>query len=116
MSRPEIEPCRNERSLNRNCSYPWLVWRPACWQIQGMKMTLTSAVACIALVVPPISSGGEELSELRKQADSIRATAAETNYVKIPWVTDLFEGFRLAKEEKRPVFLYMITGDPLADC
>lgn len=81
-----------------------------------MKMTIASAAACIALAALPTTVGAEESSKLRKQADAIRATAAETNYLKIPWVTDLFEGFRLAEQEKRPVFLYMITGDPLADC
>ena len=81
-----------------------------------MKMNIASATLWIALLAAPMSAGGEVLSELRHQADTIRATAAETNYVKIPWVTDVFEGFRMAKEEKRPVFLYMITGDPLADC
>jgi hypothetical protein len=38
------------------------------------------------------------------------------NFTRIPWVADVFEGFELAKKEKRPVFLYMITGDPLDDC
>ena len=49
-------------------------------------------------------------------ADAIRATEAELRFTQIPWETDLFEGFRLAKEEKRPVFLYMVTGNPLDDC
>ena len=70
----------------------------------------------MTLVVNPTLATGEEPSELRKQADAVRATAAETSYSKIPWITDIFEGFRLAKEEKRPVFFYMITGDPLGDC
>ena len=54
--------------------------------------------------------------ELLKKADAIRATADEMKFKKIPWVTDLFEGFELAEKEKRPVFLYLITGDPLVDC
>ena len=58
----------------------------------------------------------QDQSVLQKKADAIRATAGELNYKKIPWVTDLFEGFKLAKQEKRPVFLYLITGDPLDDC
>lgn len=49
-------------------------------------------------------------------ADAVRATEAELKFTQIPWETDLFEGFRLAKEERRPVFLYMITGNPLDDC
>ena len=58
----------------------------------------------------------QDQATLRKKADAIRATAGELNYKKIPWVMDLFEAFELAKKEKRPVFLYLITGDPLDDC
>ena len=58
---------------------------------------------------------GQNQLELRKKADVVRATADELKFMRIPWVTDLFQGFRLAEEEKRPVFLYLITGDPLED-
>ena len=59
----------------------------------------------------------EEASELRTKADEIRASADSLFKMRrIPWVTDPAEGFRLAKEENRPVFLYIQTGDPLEDC
>jgi Tat protein secretion system quality control protein TatD with DNase activity len=75
----------------------------------------------ILLAVSLVVSIGEDgldrdRTELRKKADAIRATREEMRFKDIPWVTDLFEGFRLAREENRPVFLYMITGDPLDDC
>jgi hypothetical protein len=54
--------------------------------------------------------------ELTERAAAIRATRHEMKFNDIPWVTDLFEGFRLAEAERRPVFLYLITGDPLTDC
>lgn len=57
-----------------------------------------------------------EPSELQRQAGAVRATPDEMRFKQIPWVTDVFEGFRLAREEKRPVFLYVVTGDPLGDC
>jgi hypothetical protein len=74
-----------------------------------------------ALLTPAALRGQDgrhaETSDLRKQADAIRAAADKLSQVRrIPWLTDVFEGFRLAKEENRPVFLYMITGDPLGDC
>ena len=81
-----------------------------------MKATLMSVAATVMLVLSPALVAGQEQSELAKKANSVRATAAEMNFTQIPWMTDLFEGFQLAKEENRPVFLYMITGDPLADC
>ena len=71
---------------------------------------LVSAVAAGQETFEPDSAG------LRKKAGAIRPTADELRFKEIPWVIDVFEGFRLAKEEKRPVFLYMITGDPLDDC
>jgi hypothetical protein len=54
--------------------------------------------------------------DLRAIADAARATAEEMRFNRIPWLTDPFEAFRLAKQEKRPVFLYVVTGDPLDDC
>ena len=61
-------------------------------------------------------AAGEEPSDLAKKADSVRATAAEMNFMKMPWATDVFGAFRMAAKEKRPVFLYLVTGDPLDDC
>lgn len=81
---------------------------------------------CVALLIstlhaPAALMGQDKRNdvgpELHKKADDIRASADKLSKVqRIPWVTDVIEGFRLAKEEKRPVFLYMITGDPLGDC
>ena len=78
-----------------------------------MRLMMTIPVVLALLVGVGLA---QDQSELRKKADAIRATAGELNYKKIPWVTDLFEGFRLAKKENRPIFLYLITGDPLDDC
>ena len=69
-----------------------------------------------SLSLEPRLPATHPLRALQRTADAVRATAAEMNFMKIPWVTDLFEGLRLAKDERRPVFLYMITGDPLDDC
>lgn len=81
-----------------------------------MKATLMSVLATMTLLLAAALAAGQEQSELKKKANSVRATAAEMKFMEIPWITDLFEGFRLAKVENRPVFLYMITGDPLDDC
>ena len=55
-------------------------------------------------------------SALEKKAAAVRPSGAEVLFRTIPWTTDLFEGFRLAKHEARPVFLYTVAGDPLDDC
>ena len=83
---------------------------------QTMRTTFTGVAAILTLVLSSALACGAESSDLRKKADAVRATPSEMSFKKIPWVTDLFEGFRLAKAENRPVFLYMITGDPLDDC
>ena len=77
---------------------------------------LILAATSLLLPAPAPQATVPEPSALAKKADAVRATAGELKYMKLPWVTNLFEGFRLAREEKRPVFLYMITGDPLDDC
>ena len=81
-----------------------------------MKVKWMSVAATFTLVLARAPVAGQEQSELRMKAGTVRATTAEMSFNKIPWVTDLSDGFRLAKEENRPVFLYMITGDPLDDC
>jgi hypothetical protein len=98
-------------------------------QVMGPRLTtaepLTILRWCIlyiaTLFVPTavMSQGiaNNEVSQLRKQANDIRSSANSLIKVqRIPWIADVFEGFRLAKEENRPVFLYVITGDPLGDC
>ena len=84
-------------------------------------MTAKSVKVATALVLVSIffvraPAAGEEPSDLAKKADSVRATAAEMNFMKMPWVTDVGVAFRLAADETRPVFLYLVTGDPLDDC
>lgn len=74
-----------------------------------------------ALFVPAalVSQDGPNAagSDLRAKADEIRASADELFKLRrIPWITDPAEGFRLAREENRPVFLYLQAGDPLEDC
>lgn len=53
---------------------------------------------------------------IRETADKVRATPAEMKFTKLPWITDLLDGFTIASQEKRPVFLYLQTGDALDDC
>ena len=53
---------------------------------------------------------------IRQTAAKVRATSAEMNFIKLPWITDLLDGFKIASQEKRPVFLFLQTGDALDDC
>jgi hypothetical protein len=53
---------------------------------------------------------------LAKRAAVIKPSAEELRWQQIPWVTDLTEGQRLAKAERRPIFLWVTGDDPLERC
>lgn len=40
----------------------------------------------------------------------------ELRWQQIPWLTDLREAIKLAKEEKRPLVLFVSGDDPLEKC
>jgi hypothetical protein len=55
-------------------------------------------------------------AELAKLVAVIKPTAAANRWQQIPWLTDVNEGRRLAREEKRPLFLWTVFGEPLDEC
>jgi hypothetical protein len=85
--------------------------------IPPWRLLLLTFALLVPSPLPAQDEADEFASRLHAQADEIRAAAADLFKLRrIPWTTDVFEGFRLAREEQRPVLLYMITGDPLGDC
>lgn len=72
--------------------------------------------ATLLLACPALFAQDGIDRELLQRAETVRATDAEIRFKQIPWITDVLQGFRVAKSENRPVFLYMITGDPWDDC
>jgi hypothetical protein len=54
--------------------------------------------------------------ELAKLAAVIKPSAAANKWQEIPWLTDVNEGRKLAQEEKRPLFLWTVFGEPLDEC
>jgi hypothetical protein len=67
----------------------------------------------------PISAK-EDVSRLPAAAAQLYADTVlfprETKYLQIPWLLDLDQGIRLAKEEKRPVLIWTSGDDPLERC
>jgi hypothetical protein len=53
---------------------------------------------------------------LAERAAVIKPAAPELRWQQIPWITDLTEGQRLAKDEGRPIFLWVTGDDPLERC
>ena len=46
----------------------------------------------------------------------IKPSAAANKWQQIPWLADVTEARKLAKEEKRPLFLWTVFGEPLDEC
>ncbi len=53
---------------------------------------------------------------LSGRASIIKPAATELKWQQIPWVTDLTHGLKLAREETRPIFLWVTGDDPLERC
>jgi hypothetical protein len=58
-------------------------------------------------------SQGEESAD---RSAVIKPTAKELTWLNIPWMLDLKEAQRTAKEEARPLFLWATGDDPLERC
>ena len=56
------------------------------------------------------------LAELKRRAEVIEPSAEELKWQRIPWMTDLTRGQRVAREERRPLFLWVTGDDPLERC
>ena len=79
----------------------------------GVQLSVLQTMLMFSVTVAADNSNRKTMKE---EAAKVRATAAEMNFTKLPWNTDLLNGFKVASEEKRPVFLYLQTGDALDDC
>ena len=55
-------------------------------------------------------------NDLASRAEAIKPRPRELKWQKIPWVMSLGEGQRLAREERRPIFLWVTGNDPLERC
>jgi hypothetical protein len=60
---------------------------------------------------------GATLEDLSRQAQALKPSPEDLKWQRIPWVIDdLTEGLRLAREEKRPLFVVTAYGHPLERC
>jgi hypothetical protein len=63
----------------------------------------------LALVAP-------SRDDLEARAAAIKPTPRELTWLGIPWVLDLSEARKLARGERRPIFLWAAGDDPLERC
>ena len=59
---------------------------------------------------------GQSSDDLARRAEVIRPRPGEYRWQQVPWILDLNEGIRLAREEKRPLLLWVSGDDPLERC
>lgn len=84
----------------------------------GVVLLATASIGAAAdsPAVPPKS----DVSRLpRAAAELYRDTTLfprEPKWQRIPWLLDLDEGIRLAREEKRPLLVWTSGDDPLERC
>ena len=57
-----------------------------------------------------------DAAALARRLEAIKQPAELTKWQRIPWLTDLGEAVRVAREEKRPLFLWASGDDPLERC
>jgi hypothetical protein len=100
----------------------WIASNPACplfGPLEGigesrkvMKMLLVP-VALAALAGDPQAS---QQRALEAMADVVRLDAAVLRWRDIPWYADANEGLKVARQEQRPMFLWVSGDDPLVRC
>ena len=54
--------------------------------------------------------------DVGRRAEIVKPRPGEYKWRQIPWLLDLGEGIRLAREEKRPLLLWVSGDDPLERC
>jgi hypothetical protein len=61
-----------------------------------------------------------DVPQLPKEAGRLYADTTlfprSTKWLNIPWLLDLNEGIRVARDEKRPVLIWVSGDDPLERC
>ena len=76
--------------------------------------SVLSACCALALLLPTSSPG--LAARLEERAQVIRSAEHELRWQRIPWLVDLAEAEQLAREESRPIFLWVTGDDPLERC
>jgi hypothetical protein len=54
--------------------------------------------------------------ELAALYDNLKPRPNEVRWKDIPWLNDIGDGIKVAKDEKRPLFIYVSTDEPLDRC
>jgi hypothetical protein len=85
--------------------------------MQGKRLLLLAGTAlAVGFIGPAQGQTHPTLTELTQRAKVIRPSAEELKWQRIPWLTDLGQGQRVAQGERRPILLWVTGDDPLERC
>jgi hypothetical protein len=135
-SAPAFRPARGARDLRRwgiagvaaAClTLSVLLWRVLVprpgdpgWVPCRSAIEFETPFDASAAAGPPAFPSGapslEAYAPLFRRADAVKPLVEELRWQGIPWVTDLEEAERLARTERRPLFLWVASDDPLGRC
>src|SRR5262245_59429596 len=88
--------------------------------VLGARLSLGVGLLVVAAGVPGPAAEAEKplptAPELAKLAAVIKPSVSANKWQQIPWLTDVNDARKLAREEKRPLFLWTVFGEPLDEC
>ena len=70
----------------------------------------------LALLLAFLAPAAQAKDDLASRAAAVKPSAKELTWLRIPWVLNLAEAQKTAREEKRPIFLWATGDDPLERC
>jgi hypothetical protein len=76
----------------------------------NLKAAYLLGVGCLA------ASAASAQEDFLRRAEMLRPRPGEYKWQQVPWVLDLEEGARRAREEKRPLLIWASGDDPLERC
>lgn len=63
-----------------------------------------------ALAAPPTSN---TIAPIDREIATVLPTSEEDAWMQVPWRTNIFEAIQEAGKAKKPVFLWVMNGNPL---
>jgi hypothetical protein len=78
-----------------------------------VTLALLAAGATAALAERPAAL---DTPEITRRAERLRPAPEELKWQRIPWAPSLVEAQRLARAERRPVFLWILDDEPFDRC
>jgi hypothetical protein len=80
------------------------------WFLTAAPLALLAATAFPADPDKSVRINDPVYQALTKKAAALKPTAAELRYLDMPWVVDLDEALKQARDEKRPLFFWAAGG------